>query len=73
VKTFYVYSDTRRFVRAKTPQGYILWTHDAAHALPMTRAEATALADRLQRSADMNGPNTQPPGEYGVDTLEVTT
>ena len=66
MKQVIVYRTTTQYVRAMTPQGYILWTHDARLALPMPVGKATALADRLQRSADMNGPGTQPPGEYGV-------
>ena len=71
MRHFYVYSDVRRYVRAIIG-GTILWTADANTALPMTRAEATTLADRLQRSAADNHPACQPAGEYGVDTLEVT-
>ena len=69
MKTFFVYSDTRRWVRRVTSGDTILWTYDAALALPMTMAQATALADKLQRSADSNGPATQPRGEYGVEDV----
>ena len=48
-----------------------LWCDNPNDALPMTCAEATALALRLQRSADSNGPATQPRGEYGVELLGV--
>ena len=48
-----------------------LWCDNPNDALPMTMAQATALAERLQRSADMAGPATQPPGEYGVQPLGV--
>ena len=48
-----------------------LWCANPDAALPMTCAEATALAERLQRSADSNGPATQPAGEYGVLPLGV--
>ena len=73
MKQLLVKRTVTQYVRAITPQGYILWTHDARLALPMTTAKATALALRLQRSADMNGPGTQPPGEYDVQQLPVDT
>ena len=69
--TFYVYGDTRRYVRHITSNRVILWTRAPADALPMTRAQATALAAWLQRSAGLNGPQYQPPGEYGVEPLGV--
>jgi hypothetical protein len=68
---FLVYSDTRRYIRHVTSNRVILWTHNPADALPMTRAEATAMAVWLQRSAGLNGPQYQPSGEYGVERLGV--
>jgi hypothetical protein len=70
MKTLLVYRDARQYV-SRIVGDTILWTHDAALALPMTCTQATALAERLQRSADMAGPNTQPAGEYGVQPLGV--
>ena len=70
MKHFYVYSDVRRYVRNVTSGGTILWTAYANTALPMTKAEATTLANQLQRSAADNHPACQPAGEYGTE--EVT-
>jgi hypothetical protein len=66
VKTLFVYRTTTQYVRAVTGSGVILWTHDLDKALPMTTAAATALATKLQWSADHAGEQYQPPGEYGV-------
>ena len=71
MNTFLVKRTTTQYVSRIVGGDTILWTHDPALALPMTRAEATALAERLQRSADMAGPATQPAGEYGIQKLGV--
>jgi hypothetical protein len=70
VKHLVVYRRTTQYVSA-IEGDTILWTHTPALALRMTVAQATALAERLQRSADMNGRQYMPPGEYGVDPLGV--
>ena len=69
VKQLIVYRTTTQFVRYITPAGVILWTHDPDRALVMSCAKATALADRLQRSAGMDGDQYQPAGEYGVQRI----
>ena len=70
MKTLIVYRKTTQYVRAVTSAG-ILWTHDPDAAQPMTCAQATALADKLQYSADHAGEQYQPPGEYGVQPVGV--
>jgi hypothetical protein len=71
MKTLIVYRTTTEYVRYVTSADVILWTRNPNDALPMTMAEATALAAKLQRSADMNGPQYMPPGEYGIEPLGV--
>ena len=70
MNTFLVYRKTTQYV-SRDIGGTILWTHDPALAQPMTCAKATALADRLQWSADHAGEQYQPPGEYGVQPVGV--
>ena len=65
MKQLLVYRKTKQYV-SRDIGGTILWTHDPALALPMSCAKATALALRLQWSADHNGEQYMPPGEYGV-------
>ena len=70
MKTLIVKRTTTQYV-SRIVGDTILWTWNIDDALPMPCAQATALALRLQRSADMAGPATQPPGEYGVQPLGV--
>ena len=65
MKTLLVKRTTTQYV-SRVVGDQILWTHDPALALPMPCAKATALAERLQYSADHAGEQYMPPGEYGV-------
>ena len=68
MKTLLVKRTTTQYV-SRVVGDTILWTHDPALALVMSCAKATALAAKLQWSADHNGEQYQPPGEYGVKQL----
>jgi hypothetical protein len=66
MKTLLVYRKTTQYV-SRDIGGTILWTHDPALALPMTCVKATALAAKLQWSADHAGEQYMPAGEYGTE------
>jgi hypothetical protein len=70
MKTLIVKRTTTQYV-SRVVGDQILWTHDPALALVMSCAKATALAARLQYSADHAGEQYQPPGEYGVQPVGV--